>query len=77
MLTAKVDVLSQNLMYISHTQIEKELYNTPPQGNVLVCGGLHEKCPHELMYLNTWSPVGGAVWFYGNFRRRSLAGRGL
>lgn len=26
------------------------------------CGGLNEKCPLSLHYLNTCHPVGGAVW---------------
>lgn len=26
------------------------------------CGGLSENFPLQLMYLNSWSPVGGAVW---------------
>ena len=26
------------------------------------CGGLNENCPQRLMYLNTWSPVGGNIW---------------
>lgn len=25
-------------------------------------GGLNENGPNELMYLNTWYPVGGTVW---------------
>lgn len=24
--------------------------------------GLNEHAPHRLIYLGTWSPVGGAVW---------------
>lgn len=26
------------------------------------CGGLNENVSHGLMYLSTWSPVGGTVW---------------
>ena len=26
------------------------------------CGGLSENGPHRLMYLNTWSSIGGTVW---------------
>lgn len=25
-------------------------------------GGLNENCPHVLIYLNAWSPVGGSIW---------------
>lgn len=38
-------------------------------------GDLNEKYFHKLMYFNTWSPTGGAVWGDdGTFRRRSHAG---
>lgn len=36
-------------------------------------GDSNEKCPHELMFLDTESPDGGAVW-EGSVRVRSLAG---
>ena len=29
---------------------------------VVYCDGWNENAPHRLLYLNTWSPVGGTVW---------------
>lgn len=26
------------------------------------CGDLNKNVPHRARYLNTWSPIGGAVW---------------